>query len=703
MVLTSTTQAVPYSYPFWDPADLIVVKTDQDTLADTPLSLTTHYTISGGNGASGTVTLVDGAAAIGDTLTVYRQIPYTQTTDLEEGDPLPSAALEQRLDRLTVQIQQVKSLVDRALRLGETSPEIAPGDIKLPASKFLGFNADSALTAYTAEQMLTQIALSNEVYVTGYWMDDAARATTEPDFVGQLGVQLDTGALYRATGLTAGSWAEYDMLLASTANNVANSNLTQASAHTLKGNPTGATANLSDFKISALAEEASPGASDLLLAEAADGTLRKVDVTALPGGQIPLVDYMRLWLEVAVAQNLASLQSPYGAAITFEDATPIDAGASSNYYLDSVNAQVGNYPGTVGKTDLLGHYDLDETSGTRADSHTSSKDLSLGVGGRDPGYGTGIDGNAMNHVGDDRYYLKENTDTYWDAEDDFSVSVWVRPSTTTADTGSGDPFTGTDTVGRRIVGVATATDGAQYNWDLAVNATGHVMFSWWPSAGVQTNGRKVSTTVLLKETWYHIAAIIRDDELELWINGVQETVTQQDTALSVGTSASERLVVRAGSRAGDVTTGCFLGRMDELAIWERALSASEILALADGDTYADYTASPGFTAENMTLITAAMSASLIPSDIAVVCQFDQPDDDVALNTDFTLELSRDDGTTWSTATLSQVEKIGTQTIVSGEADVSGQPSGQDITARLKTPGGSPKLLAVQDLELQWSS
>ncbi len=211
VVLTSTTQAIPISFPFFADSDLVVVRTDQATLSDTTLAITTHYTVTGGNGATGTVTIINGAA-IGDTITIFRSIPYTQTTELEEGDPLPSAVLEQRLDRLTIQILQVKAIAERALRLGETSPAIGAGDIKDPTSKFLGFDASDQLQAYTSAQMQSLIGLTVTASATAVWADATARALEVPAYVGQMGLQLDTNATYRAHGLLAGDWTLLDRL-----------------------------------------------------------------------------------------------------------------------------------------------------------------------------------------------------------------------------------------------------------------------------------------------------------------------------------------------------------------------------------------------------------------------------------------------------------------------------------------------------------
>lgn len=206
-ILTAKPQDIAVNFQFYVASDLIVIHTDQATLVDTVLSISTHYTITGGSGSTGTVTILDtSAVATGDTITVFRRIPYTQTFEPEEGGLLSAAALEQRFDRTVIQILQLKAQIDRCLRLGETSQQPDAGDIKDLTSKFLAFDANDQLTGYTAAQMLTLIGISATVNAVAFWADDAARALEAPGYVGQLGVQIDTGDIYRGTGLLAGNW-----------------------------------------------------------------------------------------------------------------------------------------------------------------------------------------------------------------------------------------------------------------------------------------------------------------------------------------------------------------------------------------------------------------------------------------------------------------------------------------------------------------
>lgn len=84
------------------------------------------------------------------------------------------------------------------------------------------------------------------------------------------------------------------------ANSVTNAALAQAGANTLKGNPTGSTANEQDFSIGGLTQKVAPGANDLLLLQdqTASGQLKYATVSS-----------------VSAAGSVASLNSETGAIV----------------------------------------------------------------------------------------------------------------------------------------------------------------------------------------------------------------------------------------------------------------------------------------------------------------------------------------------------------------------------------------------------
>ena len=154
MTISSTTQKLQYdcdgvtttfnyTFKIWDDSDLDVIITSAGGV-ETQLTLTTDYTVTGaGVDAGGTIVLVDPAndAPSGSTLTVMRDVPYTQETDYTEGDDFPAEAHEDALDKLLMQILQLKMMLSRTLLLKVTSEY---DDLTLPdpvAGYYLRWNS----------------------------------------------------------------------------------------------------------------------------------------------------------------------------------------------------------------------------------------------------------------------------------------------------------------------------------------------------------------------------------------------------------------------------------------------------------------------------------------------------------------------------------------------------------------------------------
>lgn len=142
-----TTKSFAVPFPFLADADLVVLERTDSTGAEVTKTLTTHYTVSGAGGVSGTVAMLN-APATGVTLVIYRDPTLTQLVDLVSNDPLPvETAVEQPLDRLTMMAQRNRDLVERALRLPDSDTGFVAADMKIPAkvtraSKYLAFDAD---------------------------------------------------------------------------------------------------------------------------------------------------------------------------------------------------------------------------------------------------------------------------------------------------------------------------------------------------------------------------------------------------------------------------------------------------------------------------------------------------------------------------------------------------------------------------------
>lgn len=111
-----TTTAFSFPYLFIQNSHLTVVLVDAANTETTQV-LDTDYTVTGaGVGAGGTVTMTT-APATGETLVIYRDVPYTQLTDYTTSDPFPAETHEQALDIGVMLAQQNKTILDRCAKL----------------------------------------------------------------------------------------------------------------------------------------------------------------------------------------------------------------------------------------------------------------------------------------------------------------------------------------------------------------------------------------------------------------------------------------------------------------------------------------------------------------------------------------------------------------------------------------------------------
>ena len=152
MTLTSTTTTVSYSgngsttafsvtYHFFD-EDEIEVYLISSTGAETLQDLGTDYTVTGGNGTTGTVTFGT-APATGNTVFIKRVTAQTQSVAYSDYGAFPAATHERALDRLTAEVQELTRDVDSTLRLpvSEGSTSVLPSADDR-AGQVLGFDSN---------------------------------------------------------------------------------------------------------------------------------------------------------------------------------------------------------------------------------------------------------------------------------------------------------------------------------------------------------------------------------------------------------------------------------------------------------------------------------------------------------------------------------------------------------------------------------
>ena len=101
------------SFGFINNEDVKVLLVSSDG-TETLQTETTHYTLTGGSGAIGSITMIT-APATGENLVIYRDPPITQLTDYVENDSFPAETHELALDKLTQLVQRISEVTGLSL------------------------------------------------------------------------------------------------------------------------------------------------------------------------------------------------------------------------------------------------------------------------------------------------------------------------------------------------------------------------------------------------------------------------------------------------------------------------------------------------------------------------------------------------------------------------------------------------------------
>lgn len=139
-----TTAFATFPVVFFDEGDLDVYVVVDATGVATLKTITTHYTVTGGGGSTGTVTMLT-APASGETLVIVRTLDITQAADFVNNDGSDAEVAEDAIDRLTMIAQQLSAKIDRSFTLPDSDTSGASTELPTPeASKVIGWNSAAA-------------------------------------------------------------------------------------------------------------------------------------------------------------------------------------------------------------------------------------------------------------------------------------------------------------------------------------------------------------------------------------------------------------------------------------------------------------------------------------------------------------------------------------------------------------------------------
>tara|TARA_X000001382_G_scaffold14966_1_gene9608 strand:+ start:2771 stop:3469 length:699 start_codon:yes stop_codon:yes gene_type:complete len=190
-----STTAFAVTFPFFgtgSTAELEVIERTIATGAESTKTYSTHYTVTGGEGSTGTVTA---GSAPADTVQwhIRRKTTQTQTTDYVENDEFPANSHETALDRLTMIAQEQKTDIDSAFKYPDTYTGGASNLVPEPsASKLLSWNSDA-----DALENVSGRVLSASVSTSTLSVGSSATATVS--------FTASTGALAFALGIPTGA------------------------------------------------------------------------------------------------------------------------------------------------------------------------------------------------------------------------------------------------------------------------------------------------------------------------------------------------------------------------------------------------------------------------------------------------------------------------------------------------------------------
>ena len=223
-------------------------------------------------------------------------------------------------------------------------------------------------------------------------------------------------------------------------------------------------------------------------------------------------------------------------------------------------------------TNLISHYTFDETSGTTAGDSAGSNNGTL-IGG--PTWSTGnIDG-ALSFDGTNYVNIPDNSTL--EGFSSMTVATWINSNT--AQSGSN----------RFAVG-----KGASYvlTFDHAVtNFQGH--FAVYDGTTWYTSGTSENTVA--SNTWVHFVGVYDGTNLKVYENGT-ESSSRNVGSFTIASNPND-LGIGANGSGGDK----FSGVIDDVRIYNRALSASEITELYNysGETTPTSDTTPPSTPTNL--------------------------------------------------------------------------------------------------------
>lgn len=214
------------------------------------------------------------------------------------------------------------------------------------------------------------------------------------------------------------------------------------------------------------------------------------------------------------------------------------------------------------------------------------------------------------------FWYGTNTDAYvivpenssLDASNALTISAWVNLTTITGNNGNGENIVSK--------GEYEGPDG-NAGYSFILNGNGTLGLTLFNSTGIVT---AAGSTTLSPNNWYHVAVTFNSSTISFYINGVLTNSVSTGTFTTIAPSPSINLNIGGVGNHLD-------GAIDEVRVYTRALSASDINALYSTDRadISPITVSPSYpniVAPNTALTSGTTETVLsVTTSALAICKF----------------------------------------------------------------------------------
>ncbi len=296
-----------------------------------------------------------------------------------------------------------------------------------------------------------------------------------------------------------------------------------------------------------------------------------------------------------------SVPSPQQGCRVFANWSDGGASASRRLLIGSASVTLtANFDSTAcggggGGADLIGHWKFDEGSGSAVSDSSGNGNTGTLMS---VGWIAGITGTAANLYGESVSHVRVPPSASLNSiANQFTIAAYAYRH--------GAPS------GLAVVASRQNGSGSDDQWMLALES-GRPFFQVRTATGPQT---LMASAALPLQQWVHLAGLYDGVNMRLYVNGVQVGAQSKTGNVTVDTSKPLLIGGNQNNSSGSFADLLFDGRVDEVRLYKRALSATEIQTLAGG---APPPPPPSNTPPTVSLTSPANGASFAaPASIAL--------------------------------------------------------------------------------------